>query len=234
MADKIPDATRHAIEQAIREGAGTVSCRGLAREHGVSAGTVRNIAKAAGLAGAFTRASVENATRARGADMASRRARIAEDMLDLADHLVKRARAPYEVWIGTPQGAERVTYDEPPLNEVRQAMTAIGIAVDKHMALIRFDTKDNGNATALALVDALAASLNLDGQGAGDDGYDGYPVPLPTPEEIAAGAAALDADAAAVAPTDSEAATRVGASPTDSNADGPPVGSPAGAGGDLG
>lgn len=170
MPAAIPEHQRAAIEQAIRAGAGRVSCRGLARAHGVSTGTIRKIAKEIGCPDAFARAETKNATRARIVDLAERRAGLAEKMLDLAEHIARRATAPYTVTLATKDEVHEIVLTEPPLGEVRQAMTAVGIALDKHMALIRFDTKDGGSVAATSLVDRLAAMLELDVAGA-DDGY---------------------------------------------------------------
>lgn len=187
MAAPLDPHRRATIEQAIRDGAGAVSCRALAAEHGVSTRTVGRIAREIGLPDAFTRETTKAATTARVADLAARRAGLAAKMLDLAEHFAARATGTYVYWVATKDDVQRVELDEPPLGEVRQAMTAVGIAVDKHMALIRFDTKDGADQRALSLVDALvnAFGVHPDLDGAGVD--DGYPVPLPTAEQLAAG-----------------------------------------------
>lgn len=184
MPVPIDDTVREAIAQAIRDGAGSVSCRGIAKQFEVSPGTVRKIAKEIGLPDAFARAQTKNATRARVVDMATRRAGLAEKMLDLAEHIAARATTEYVVIVSTKDEVFRETLDEPPLGEVRQAMTAVGIAIDKHMALIRFDTKEGGNNAATSLIDRLALQLGL---AAGTpDGYDdGYPADELPPGEDA-------------------------------------------------
>lgn len=173
--ERIPDETRTQIEAAIR-GGGT--CRGIARQYGVSPGTVRNIARDADITGAFARTNTENATRARVADLADRRARLAERALTLAERMLDRATSPYTVLVATREDVIREELPEPPAADVRQFATAYGIFVDKHMALIRFDTKEAGNPAATSLVDRLAAMLTLDGP-APDGHDDGYPEPLP-------------------------------------------------------
>lgn len=178
MPAPLDPTVRDAIAAAIRDGAGRISCRGLAGEFDVSPNTVRKIAREIGLPDAFARAETKNATRARAVDMAERRGALATKMLDLAEHIAGRATAAYTVVIATKDEVFREILDEPPLGEVRQAMTAVGIAVDKHMALIRFDTKEGGNPAATSLVDRLAAMLALDGT-AGDDYDDGYPADPP-------------------------------------------------------
>ncbi len=180
MAERLPDDVRTRVADAIRTGG---TCRGIARDHGVSTATVRKIADEFGITGAFSRAKTENATRARVADLADRRARIAEQMLDLAEHIAKRATAAYTVVITTKDDVFHETLAEPPLGEVRQALTAVGIALDKHMALIKFDTREAANPAAASLVDRLADLLHLD-KGADHLVDDGYPTPLPGPGEL--------------------------------------------------
>lgn len=185
MPAPLDPAKREAIADSIRKGAGTASCRGIAAEHEVSPSTVRTIAKEIGLPEAFARTQTKNATRAKVADAASRRAGLATTMLDLAERIAQRAREPYTVIIATKDDVFREQLDEPPLDQVRQAMTALGIAVDKHIALIKFDTRPEGNELALSLLDRLVGVFG-DPDGSGHDVDDGYPVPLPSPEQIAA------------------------------------------------
>lgn len=180
MAAPLDDATRAAIEAAIRAGHGTASCRSIARDHNVSPGTVRNIAKAAGLDGAFARAKTANATRARVADMAARRAALAETLLAKAEHIAGRLDTPYIVVVTTKDDVFRETLDEPPLRDVKDGMAAVGVAVKAHVELIRFDTKEAANPAATSLVDRLADMLQLD-QGNDEVVDDGYPQPLPPP-----------------------------------------------------
>lgn len=190
MAARLDPAQRAAVAESIRTGAGTVSCRGVAAEHGISTDTVRRIATEIGLPDAFAREKTKKATRARVADLAERRANLATRMIDLAERIADRATETYTVIIATKDDVYREQLDEPPLDQVRQAMTAVGIAIDKHIALIRFDTKDGGGSEAArslvdALVDVFGNPDRTNTDGADQD--DGYPVPLPTPEQIAAG-----------------------------------------------
>lgn len=197
MPTKIDDQKRATILQAIRDRAGTCSRAALAREFEVSASTVGNIARDAGLVDAFARTKTAAATRARSTDLADRRARLAERMLDLAESIGKRLDSSYEVIVQTQHDVFREMLGQPPLKEVKDGMAAVGTAVKAHMELIRFDTKDGGSSAAIALVDVLARGFGLHPDQAGDD--DGYPIPLPTPEAQAARAAELSADAEAAA-----------------------------------
>jgi transposase-like protein len=120
------------------------SVRQIARDHGVSPSSVTKIAAEYGIADAFGRSQTENATRAREVDCKALRAQLKVDLLHDAQRLRGRAWSPYTVVVSTPEGAERVTLDEPPLPDVRAAYTAIGIAVDKSAALERHDSDDSG------------------------------------------------------------------------------------------
>ena len=173
--ERIPDEVRAQIADAIRSGG---TCRGIARDFEVSTATVRKIAEEYEITDAFAREQTQKATRARVADLAARRAVLAERALDVAERALTRAMSPYTVIVATKDEVFHEQLPEPPANELRQFATSYGIFVDKHMALIRFDTKEATNPAAAALVDRLAAMLQLD-QGNDELVDDGYPTPLP-------------------------------------------------------
>jgi|ADGO01.1.fsa_nt_gi hypothetical protein len=156
MPAPIPEHTKQAILDDIKAGDGT--CRGIARKHGVSDATVRKIAKQAGITNAFAREHTENATRARQADMAAQRAQIAADLLTDVQRLRKRAWDTYQVIANGPDGPETITLDQPPLRDVQAAYTSVGIALDKHLALVKHDS-DPGIDAAKSMLGALAAGL---------------------------------------------------------------------------
>jgi hypothetical protein len=149
MPSPIPEATRAAIIEDL--GSDTEeSCRTIAKRHGVSDATVRKIAKDEGFTNAFTRVDTENATRARVADMKAARTELAAVLLQDAIKLRERAWTEYTYYERSKDGVERVQLDLPPLAEVRNAYTALGIVVDKHLTLDRHDS----DASGLAAVDA--------------------------------------------------------------------------------
>lgn len=156
MPAPIPDTTRNAILADIR--AGQKSRAQIARDHGVSVGSVTNIARRAGLTTPFDRSATENATRARQADMAAQRARIAADLLADVHRLRKRAWDTYQVITNGPDGPEALTLPLPPLRDVQAAYTSAGIALDKHLALVKHDA-DPGIDAAKSMLSALAAGL---------------------------------------------------------------------------
>jgi hypothetical protein len=149
MPSPIPPETREAILADIASDT-EESCRTIAKRHGVSDGTVRKIAKDEGFTNAFTRVDTENATRARVADMKAARTELAQILLEDALKLRERAWAEYTYYERSKDGVERVQLDLPPLAEVRNAYTALGIVVDKHLTLDRHDS----DASGLAAVDA--------------------------------------------------------------------------------
>lgn len=156
MPKPLEPAKRTAILQDIKTG--QKSARQISRDHNVSVSTVSGIAKDAGLNDAFERSQTEKATRARSVDCKALRAQLKEDLLVDAQRLRKRAWAPYQVVVSTPQGADVVTLDEPPLTEVRSAFTAIGIAIDKSLVLERHDST-GGDSGAASMLDALAEGI---------------------------------------------------------------------------
>jgi hypothetical protein len=158
MPARIPDHKRTQILASIR--AGEETCRGIARHHNVSDATVRKIAKDAGITDAFTREQTKAATRARVVDMAARRARIAEDLLDDVARLRERAWSEYPVVVNTSDGPEVIHLPRPPLRDVQAAYTSVGIAMDKHLGITRHDA-DPGVESGRSMLVTLAAAVGV-------------------------------------------------------------------------
>lgn len=173
MPPRIADNRRQAILADIQAGKPR---NAIAREHNVAASTVSNIADEANLNGVFDRAHTENATRARVADMRAQRAAIAADLLSDVQRLRTRAWSTYRVPMsagGRDGGVELIELDMPPLSEVRNAYTSIGIILDKHLLLTRND--DDTADGAKSMLGALAAGLQvayerIQAEGAPSDG----------------------------------------------------------------
>lgn len=166
MPKPLPADKRAAILKDIQ--AGQKSRNQIARDHGVSVSTVSGIAKDAGLTDAFDRSKTKSATRAREVDCKALRAQLKQDLLEDAQRLRARAWKPYQVVVSTPQGADIVTLEEPPLAEVRSAFTAIGIAIDKSIVLERHDSAD-GAADAKSMLGSLADALGMAARGLDGD-----------------------------------------------------------------
>lgn len=140
--------------------AGTKSRNQIARDHGVAAGTVTNIARQAGATDAFDRAATEAATRARVIDCKAAREQLKQDLIGDAQRLRDRAWSPYQVVVGTPKGAQTVSLDLPPLADTRAAYTAIGMAVDRHLRLEQHDAHDSA-ADARSMLGSLSEALGV-------------------------------------------------------------------------
>lgn len=144
---RLPDDKRAAILADIK--AGELGNREIARRHGVSPGTVTNIARASRAANVFERSQTEKATRAVVADNRAARAVLAADLLSDAQKLRHRAWSPYSYYERGREGPELVTLDLPPLREVKEAYAALGISVQRHLELERHDSTDPGEIASL-------------------------------------------------------------------------------------
>jgi transposase-like protein len=154
----LPPSKRAAIIETIK--AGGKSTRQIAKEHGVGHVTVTKIAQQAGLTDAFDRTQTEKATAAKAADCRARREQLKADLLDDAERLRERAWSEYKVVVGTPTGAQIVSLDLPPLQDVRAAYAALSIAVDKHVKLEQYDTTDSAS-DAKSLLGTLSDALGI-------------------------------------------------------------------------
>lgn len=109
----------------------------IARKTGLSTATVSRIAKGLGLS--FDRERIKAATAAKVADTRALRAIRSAELLDDVRRLRERAWDTYSYYERGMEGPVKVTLDLPPLSEVRNAYTAIGICWDKHLAQDRHD-----------------------------------------------------------------------------------------------
>ena len=157
MPPRLADDKRAAILADIQ--AGAKSRNQIARDHGVSSGTVTNIAATLTTGQtAFDRSGVEKATRAAQADNRSRRARIASELLDDVERLRKRAWEPYTYYERGMGGPELVTLDQPPLKEAKEAYVSIGICLQRHAELEKLDA-DRGDEGARSMLGDLAEAI---------------------------------------------------------------------------
>lgn len=169
MPPRIPNTKRTQILNDIKTT--NDSARTIAKRHNVSPSTVSTIAKQAGLEDAFIgRAQTEAATRARQADLRARRARIREALLEDVERLRERAWSEYSYFEKTAGQPVKVTLPLPPLGEVRNAYTSIGIAIDKEVSLARVDASQ-GVESAVSMLGGLAVALGqaADALGSGSD-----------------------------------------------------------------
>lgn len=165
MPPRIPDTTRAAILADIK--AEKLGNREIAKRHGVSPSTVTKIAKDNNVANAFERTQTEKATRATAADNRANRARIAAELLADVDRFRERAWSSYSYYERGSEGPELVTLDQPPLRDAREAYVAIGISLQRHLDLEKFDA-DRGAEGAKSMLGQLAQALDEAVRAAGD------------------------------------------------------------------
>jgi hypothetical protein len=132
----------------------------IARKHRVGLGTVTTIAHDAGIYDAFDRTQTARATADRQADMKARRTRLAEDLLDDAERIRDRLFDPYTQAVSGREGVEKVTLEEPDAASLRNIMTSIAVALDKHVLLDKHD-KDGGMAEVGSMLDGLLDAFGL-------------------------------------------------------------------------
>lgn len=150
MPAPLDPTKRAAIAAALRERE-QPKLNQLAREFGVSPDTISRIAKTEGVT--FERTATKNATAAKQADNAARRAELSQRLLDRAVEALGQMDSEFLVFNF---GGRDNTYaehrlDRPPTGDLRNLMTVAAIAVDKHLAIERHDS-DGGE--GLAAVDA--------------------------------------------------------------------------------
>ena len=156
---RLPDDKRGAVIDAIRAGG---TCRGIAKQQGVSSSTVARIAKDEGLTDAFAanRTQTAKATTLKRADNAARRSALSVELLDVAEDMLHRMRSPHLVYNfgGADNSYNEHLLDTPPAGDLRNLMVTAATAIDKHVAIEKLDA-DRDVATAGALLDGLLETL---------------------------------------------------------------------------
>lgn len=147
MPPRLPDTTRDAILGEIR--AGELSCRAIAKKHGVSAATVSSIGKT--VDGAFERTQTKNATAAVVADNAAVRAATSRRFLDKANWFMDLMDQPYTVFAfgGKDNVYREHTLQRPPIPELRNLMVSAATAFDKHLRADQYDADDEHGISAV-------------------------------------------------------------------------------------
>lgn len=135
-----------------------LSRNAIAKELGRPWSTITKVAKELGLS--FDRAATEKAVAAKVIDNKARRAQLSEDLLHDAQRLRERAWSSYSWYERTKDDVVKVTAELPPLADVRNAYTAIAIAIDKHAVLEKLDS-DSGAAGARSMLGALGEALQV-------------------------------------------------------------------------
>lgn len=159
----VPSETRKRIVELASQ-TPKVARNVIAREVGVAAATVSRIVAQELPDHTWTRGhEVKAAQEAKAADMKTRRQAIADGLLDDVSRI--RAmffedveRKHFSVAMG-----ESTYYSKPAPDELRNLFTAVGIGLDKHAMLVRFDADDRD----MPAVDRWLAGLGVGGLGAG-------------------------------------------------------------------
>ena len=155
MGARIPDEQRQQILAAIR--AGAQSCRSIAKAFGVSPATVSALARDNGLSFERSEGKTRAATRARIFDAKVARADMIERLHGDAERLRQRAWQPCTMLVGSGTAAAWVTTNLPSFRDQQAAYTSLGIALDKAMALERYDDDAGLTAGQTMLGDLMSA-----------------------------------------------------------------------------
>lgn len=148
---RIPDSTRDAIRADL---AGGESQRAVADRHGVSISSVAKIRREHTTtdSGEPPPAVAESYT----FDPKATRARLVEGLYADAQRFRDRAWGPYTQVVVTPQGAETITVDLPPLRDQAAGYSALATCIDRAMRMEAHDTDGEGG---LAAVDEWLRSI---------------------------------------------------------------------------
>lgn len=150
----LTDDDREAVRRLHAQG---MSRNDIAREIGRSSSTVTKIATALGLS--FDRAATAAATQARTADLAARRAALAEKLHDKAERLLAEIHAPhlYFDWGGKDHTFGKFQAPQPTAADKRALMGAVGLAVDRSLKLV--PPRDDAAAESRSVLGDLMAGL---------------------------------------------------------------------------
>lgn len=143
VARPLTKAEKAAILHDLRKTFGTIegTYRAVAGRHGCSPNTVARIARDNELTSESGRAKVQNATKARQAQMAEQRARISEMLLNEAERALQNMHEPHLVFNfgGKDNSYNEKTLPSPPTGDQRNLATIAAIMLDKHKMLDTYD-----------------------------------------------------------------------------------------------
>lgn len=153
----LEESTRERVRELARGG---MSRNAVAREVGVSARTVSRICAESMPRITFDRTQTAAATEARVIDLKVERARLAQRVLYKAQDLLDLIDAPHELTHWDKDGElHRATIDRPTAADIQRYLIGVGVATDKHLALIRHDSDDR----ELPVVDRWLAAMMGEG-----------------------------------------------------------------------
>lgn len=151
----VTDEDRDAIRRLHAQGLGRNE---IARQIGRGTRTVSVHAAEMGLT--FDRTATEEATRARMADLAERRAILAEALLGDAERLTEQLWQPAKIYNfgGSSNDYNEQDVPEPPADAKKNLMAAAGMAIDRSIKLCPPED-DGGEQAARGMVGQLMAGL---------------------------------------------------------------------------
>ncbi|MFJ8224950.1 helix-turn-helix domain-containing protein [Streptomyces griseus] len=156
-ANPVTDQERETVRQLHAEGLGR---NAIAKQLKRSGRTISEIAGELGISFAARAGQVAAATEVRQADLADRRARLAEQLQDDAERMRAQLWVPTTVWSfgGKENTYEDHEFPEAPADVKRTLMSAVGIAVDRSLKLVP-PKDESGVEEGLALITQLMSGL---------------------------------------------------------------------------
>lgn len=154
-----PTKVTQAEQDRIRElhGQGK-SLNAIAKQLHRSNSTVKKYADLMGLS--FDRTNTVNATKAKSADAAAKRAELKHRLLDEAASLLDDLDKPYPVYAFSQSGKyTEHRMKKPPADVIRNLMTSVGIALQRSIDLERIDQQSE---TSTTVIDKYLKSLGID------------------------------------------------------------------------
>lgn len=130
----------------------------IARQTGVSAGSVTNICRDAGLS--FDRSATKQASAARSVDLTAGRIRLAEKMLAASESMLDKIDDPYLVYNfgGADNSYREHTLESAPVEVKRNIITTAGITFDKLTRIV--ERSDSGLEQAVGVLDTIARGFD--------------------------------------------------------------------------
>ncbi|MFI6904872.1 helix-turn-helix domain-containing protein [Nonomuraea sp. NPDC050394] len=137
-----------------------LGCNAIAKQLGRDRSTISRAAAAMGIT--FDRKQTRQATEARAADNAARRAQLASDLLADAARLRKQLWEPCTIhsFGGRDNVYNEHPVDEPPFRDKRDIMSTVGVAVEKALRLTDYDA-NSGASEARSMLSAIAEALEV-------------------------------------------------------------------------
>ncbi|MFF3092282.1 helix-turn-helix domain-containing protein [Streptomyces cyaneofuscatus] len=156
-ANPVTDQERARIRELHAEGKGR---NAIAKELGRSGRTISEEAGKLGISFAARAGQVAAATEVRQADLADRRARLAEKLQDDAERMRAQLWEETTVWSfgGKENTYNEKVFPEAPADVKRTLMSAVGIAVDRSLKLVP-PKDESGVEEGLALITQLMSGL---------------------------------------------------------------------------